>query len=99
MQNLHFILKIRFNNDEPNPQVEEMKILHMIETEWGVGICCQARVLTLCSHIEKVRKSMLKRYFKIENINSGIQFNCKENNKQHQHFWKIIKFWDVSANI
>ena len=99
MQNLHFILKIRFSNDELNPQVEEMKILHMIETEWGVGICCQARVLTLCSHIEKVRKSMLKRYFKIENINSGIQFNCKENNKQHQHFWKIIKFWDVNANI
>ena len=25
------------------------------------------------------------------NINSVIQFHCKENNKQHQHFWKIIR--------
>ena len=27
----------------------------------------------------------------VEDINSGIQFYCKENNKKHQHFWKITR--------
>ena len=30
-------------------------------------------------------------HMQIENINSGIQFYCKENNKKRQHFWKIIR--------
>ena len=27
----------------------------------------------------------------IKNINSGLQFYCKESDKKHQHFWKIIR--------
>ena len=26
-----------------------------------------------------------------ENINSGIHFFCKKNNKKHQRFWKMIR--------
>ena len=30
-------------------------------------------------------------YICIKSVNSGIQFNCKENNKKHQCFWKTIR--------
>ena len=75
MQKLNCILKILFNYDELTPQVKKLKILHTIETNWGIRICCQARILKLCPHIEKVRESMFKilvqcsnqcsKYFKI----------------------------------
>ena len=31
----------------------------------------------------------------IENINSGIQFYCKENNKKHQHFLENNKILNI----
>ena len=60
MQKLNCILKILFNNDELTPGAKKFKTSHTIETKWGIRICCQARILTLCSHIEKVRESMFK---------------------------------------
>ena len=59
-QKLNSILKILFSNDELTPRAEKIKTLHTSEIKWGIGICCQARILTLCSNIEKVRESMFK---------------------------------------
>ena len=53
MQKLNRILKIIFNYDEITPRAEKIKTFHTIETKWDIRICCQARILTLCSHIEK----------------------------------------------
>ena len=60
MQKLNCILKILFNNHQLTPRAENIKTFHTIQIKWGVRICCQARILTLCSHIEKVRKSMFE---------------------------------------
>ena len=67
MQKLNCILKILFNYDELTPRAEKIKTLHTIETKWGIRICCQARILTLCSHIEKVRESMFKIHVQCSN--------------------------------
>ena len=47
-------------------------------------------------HLKKYRNNFIpkmKLYTtgKYEIINSGLQFYFKENNKKHQHFWKIIR--------
>ena len=57
MQRLSCILKILFNNDELTLRAK--KSTHSI-IKWGIRIYCQARILALCSHIEKVRESMFK---------------------------------------
>ena len=64
MQKLNCILKICFNNDEPNPGPKKQqqknkktkKRLHTIETKWGIRICCQTRIFALCSDTENVRE-------------------------------------------
>ena len=56
MQKLNCILKILFKNDELTPWFEKIKTVHTIETIWGIKNCCQVRILTLFSHIEKVRE-------------------------------------------
>ena len=43
----------------------KIKTLHTIETKWGIRICCQARILTLCSNLEKVRNSLFKKYLEV----------------------------------
>ena len=67
MQKLNCILKILFNNDELTPRAEIIKALHTIKTKWGIRICCQVRILTVCSHIEKIRESMLKIHVQCSN--------------------------------
>ena len=39
-----------------------------------------------------IYKSICVKFSLFQNINSGIQFYCKENNKKHEHFWKTIVF-------
>ena len=63
MQKLNCILKICFNNDEPNPRAEkttktkkQKKTLHTIETKWGNRICCQTTKFALRSDTENVRE-------------------------------------------
>ena len=56
MQKLNCILKILFNIHDLTHWSEKIKILHAIETKWGIRNCCQAMMLKLCSHIEKVRE-------------------------------------------
>ena len=75
MQKLNCIIKILFNNDELTTRAEKIKTLHTIETKWSISISSRARILTLCSHKEKVRESIFKmrvqcsnqcsKYFKI----------------------------------
>ena len=48
-----------------NPRAEKIKTLHSIETKQDIRICSQTKILILCSHTEKVRESMFKKYFKI----------------------------------
>ena len=67
MQKLNCILKIFFSYEEITPREEKIKILHTSEAKWGVRICCQVRILTLCSHIEKVRESMFKIHVQCSN--------------------------------
>ena len=67
MQKLNCISKILFNNDKLTLRAEKIKTFHTIETKWGIRTCCQARILTLCSHIEKVRESMFKIHFQCSN--------------------------------
>ena len=67
MQKLNFILKIPFNCDELSPRTKIFKTLHTIEAKWGIRICCQARILTLCSHKEKVRESMFEIHVQCSN--------------------------------
>ena len=67
MQKLNCILKIRLNNDELNPRAKKIKTFHTIETKWDIRNYCKARILTLCSHIEKVRESMLKMHVQCSN--------------------------------
>ena len=52
--------KILFNYDELTPLAKKIETLHTIETKWRIRICCQARILTLCLHIEKVNESIFK---------------------------------------
>ena len=54
------IFRWKNNNDELTHRVKKIKTFHTIETKWGIRICCQIRILKLCSHIEKVRESMFK---------------------------------------
>ena len=60
MQKLNCILKVCFKNDERTPRAENIKTFLTIEAKWGVRNCFQARIPTLCSHIEKIRESILK---------------------------------------
>ena len=55
MQKLNCILKILFNIHDLTHWAEKIKILHAIETKWGIRNCCQDKMLKRCSHIEKVR--------------------------------------------
>ena len=63
MQKVNYILKIWFCDDELTLRAEKFKTLHIIETQWGIRICCQPRIFTLCSRTEKVRESMFKTNF------------------------------------
>ena len=67
MQKLNCISKILFNYDKLNLWAEKVKTLHTIETKWCIRICCQARILTLCSYIEKVRESTFKIHVQCSN--------------------------------
>ena len=67
IQKLNYILKTFVNYNELTPRAEKIKALHTIETNWGIRICCQARVPTLFSHREKVRKSMFKLHVQCSN--------------------------------
>ena len=60
MQKINCILKILFNNDELTPRAEKIQSLHMIEIKWDIRFYCKVSILTLCSHREKVRESMIK---------------------------------------
>ena len=40
--------------------------------------------------IEHIPENSLKIKILQQYINSGLQFYCKEKNKKHHHFWKII---------
>ena len=70
MAKLNCILKIRFNNDELTLETKEFKTLHTLKQNGDIRIFCQARILTLCLHKEKVTKSMFKNYFKILLVSS-----------------------------
>ena len=52
MQKLNCILEILFNFDELNPRAKKIKTFLTIGTKWGIRICCQARILKLCSQSE-----------------------------------------------
>ena len=51
IQKLNYVLKIRFNNDELNPQAENIKTHHAMGFTVRPGY-------SLCSHTEKVREMM-----------------------------------------
>ena len=52
VQNVKFIFKKWFNNDELLHWAKKIKTPHAIRTKWGIRICCQARILTVFLHRE-----------------------------------------------
>ena len=67
MLKVNCVLKILFNYDELTPRAKKIKTLYTTETKWGIRICCQARIFTLCSHIQKVREPTFKIYVQCSN--------------------------------
>ena len=44
---------LHFNNDQlPPPRANNIKIFYAIKTKWSIRIYCQARTLTVFTHIE-----------------------------------------------
>ena len=84
------IFRLKNNNDELTHRARKIKTFHTIETKWGIRICCQIRILKLCSHIEKVRESMFKtdvqcsdqcsKYFKIFPVSKSYYSNQQDSN-------------------
>ena len=64
---LNCILKILLNNDELTSWAQKIKTFHTIETKWGIRNCCQARILALCAHTERVRESIFKIHVQCSN--------------------------------
>ena len=64
MQKVNCISKFRCNDVELTPRAKNIKTLHMIETKWGIRICCQSRIFTVITHKEgkwsNVKKDTLK---------------------------------------
>ena len=71
IQKLNFVLKIRFSISELAPRAEKIKTIHSIKKNGILEFTVRPRY-SLCSHTEKVKESMLKKYFKILLVSKSV---------------------------
>ena len=68
MQHLHCILNILFNNDKLTPLDKTNQDTSNDRNKMPpIRICCQTRILKLCSHKQKVTKSVFQIHVQLSN--------------------------------